>query len=125
VCRSKLDGKAPEGSDYANYFCTYAYLYHQVITADQAAQRDSPDTACYVYVLFTLSVWPAMPCRHCAADRLDVIWRCSHSSAQSSGLLWKRILNRAAAAVVSVDRTRATADTDLHTALAGWLVWLC
>ncbi|KAF6257552.1 protein arginine N-methyltransferase [Scenedesmus sp. NREL 46B-D3] len=29
VCRSRLDGKAPEGSDFANYFCTYAYLYHQ------------------------------------------------------------------------------------------------
>ncbi|WIA11620.1 hypothetical protein OEZ85_011724 [Tetradesmus obliquus] len=26
---SRLDGKAPEGSDFANYFCTYAYLYHQ------------------------------------------------------------------------------------------------
>ncbi len=27
---SELDGSAPEGTDYANYFCTYAYLYHQV-----------------------------------------------------------------------------------------------
>lgn len=26
---SELDGSAPEGTDYANYFCTYAYLYHQ------------------------------------------------------------------------------------------------
>lgn len=26
---SELDGKAPEQTDYANYFCTYAYLYHQ------------------------------------------------------------------------------------------------
>eukprot|EP00882_Tetradesmus_deserticola_P026662 GHRQ01029430.1.p1 GENE.GHRQ01029430.1~~GHRQ01029430.1.p1 ORF type:complete len:489 (+),score=148.86 GHRQ01029430.1:167-1633(+) len=26
---SRLDGKAPDGSDFANYFCTYAYLYHQ------------------------------------------------------------------------------------------------
>lgn len=24
------DGEAPEKTDYANYFCTYAYLYHQV-----------------------------------------------------------------------------------------------
>lgn len=24
------DGKAPEDTDYANYFCTYAFLYHQV-----------------------------------------------------------------------------------------------
>eukprot|EP00210_Caulerpa_lentillifera_P006839 g6538.t1 len=23
------DGDAPDGSDYANYFCTYAFLYHQ------------------------------------------------------------------------------------------------
>jgi hypothetical protein len=114
MCRSKLDGKAPEGSDYANYFCTYAYLYHQVITADQAAQHDSPDTACYVYVLFTLFVWPALPCRRCASNRLDVIWRCSHSSVQSSGVLWKRRLNHAAAAVESVDHTRATADAGVH-----------
>lgn len=27
---SKLDGDAPESTDFANYFCTYAYLYHQV-----------------------------------------------------------------------------------------------
>ncbi len=26
---SSLDGDAPEGTDFANYFCTYAYLYHQ------------------------------------------------------------------------------------------------
>ncbi|KAL3156498.1 hypothetical protein ABBQ38_000798 [Trebouxia sp. C0009 RCD-2024] len=26
---SDLDGSAPESTDYANYFCTYAYLYHQ------------------------------------------------------------------------------------------------
>lgn len=26
---SDLDGKAPESTDFANYFCTYAYLYHQ------------------------------------------------------------------------------------------------
>ncbi|GBF96659.1 arginine N-methyltransferase [Raphidocelis subcapitata] len=26
---SNLDGKAPESTDFANYFCTYAYLYHQ------------------------------------------------------------------------------------------------
>ena len=27
---SELDGAAPESTDYANYFCTYAFLYHQV-----------------------------------------------------------------------------------------------
>lgn len=27
---SRLDGQAPESTDFANYFCTYAYLYHQV-----------------------------------------------------------------------------------------------
>ena len=27
---SELDGSAPESTDFANYFCTYAYLYHQV-----------------------------------------------------------------------------------------------
>ena len=26
---SPLDGDAPESTDFANYFCTYAYLYHQ------------------------------------------------------------------------------------------------
>eukprot|EP01026_Neomeris_dumetosa_P044783 TRINITY_DN3792_c0_g2_i3.p1 TRINITY_DN3792_c0_g2~~TRINITY_DN3792_c0_g2_i3.p1 ORF type:complete len:468 (-),score=63.65 TRINITY_DN3792_c0_g2_i3:547-1950(-) len=26
---SSLDGQAPDTTDYANYFCTYAYLYHQ------------------------------------------------------------------------------------------------
>ena len=26
---SDLDGKAPAPSDWANYFCTYAFLYHQ------------------------------------------------------------------------------------------------
>ncbi|KAI3428836.1 hypothetical protein D9Q98_007653 [Chlorella vulgaris] len=26
---SNLDGDAPESTDFANYFCTYAYLYHQ------------------------------------------------------------------------------------------------
>lgn len=27
---STLDGKPPEEADFANYFCTYAFLYHQV-----------------------------------------------------------------------------------------------
>ena len=27
---SDLDGQEPESTDYANYFCTYSYLYHQV-----------------------------------------------------------------------------------------------
>ncbi|PRW56855.1 arginine N-methyltransferase [Chlorella sorokiniana] len=26
---SNLDGEAPDSTDFANYFCTYAYLYHQ------------------------------------------------------------------------------------------------
>lgn len=26
---SELDGDAPESTDFANYFCTYAYIYHQ------------------------------------------------------------------------------------------------
>lgn len=26
---SRLDGRAPDGKDFANYFCTYAYIYHQ------------------------------------------------------------------------------------------------
>jgi len=26
---SQLDGEAPESTDYANYFCTYSYIYHQ------------------------------------------------------------------------------------------------
>ncbi|PNH12877.1 putative protein arginine N-methyltransferase 4.2 [Tetrabaena socialis] len=26
---SDLDGEAPESTDFANYFCTYAYIYHQ------------------------------------------------------------------------------------------------
>jgi len=26
---SSLDGDAPESTDFANYFCTYGYLYHQ------------------------------------------------------------------------------------------------
>ncbi|KAG7672538.1 hypothetical protein Ndes2526B_g08945 [Nannochloris sp. 'desiccata'] len=26
---SNLDGEAPESTDFANYFCTYAYIYHQ------------------------------------------------------------------------------------------------
>ena len=27
---SDLDGRPPESTDFANYFCTYAYIYHQV-----------------------------------------------------------------------------------------------
>ena len=37
---SELDGSAPESTDYANYFCTYAYLYHQARSFVQA-QQDS------------------------------------------------------------------------------------
>jgi hypothetical protein len=31
---SRLDGRAPDGKDFANYFCTYAFLYHQVDALD-------------------------------------------------------------------------------------------
>ncbi len=27
---SVVDGQAPEATDFANYFCTYAFIYHQV-----------------------------------------------------------------------------------------------
>jgi hypothetical protein len=36
---SALDGQAPEGTDFANYFCTYAYLYHQVKAVQQQQQQ--------------------------------------------------------------------------------------
>lgn len=29
---SDLDGLDPESTDFANYFCTYGYIYHQVHT---------------------------------------------------------------------------------------------
>lgn len=31
---SELDGQAPESTDYANYFCTYSFIYHQVRTGN-------------------------------------------------------------------------------------------
>jgi hypothetical protein len=34
---SELDGSAPESTDYANYFCTYAYLYHQACAGSTLA----------------------------------------------------------------------------------------
>ena len=40
---SELDGSAPEGTDYANYFCTYAYLYHQVCTGSIASPLAFPN----------------------------------------------------------------------------------
>lgn len=27
---SDLDGSAPDSTDFANYFCAYGYIYHQV-----------------------------------------------------------------------------------------------
>lgn len=27
---SKLDGDAPDTTDFANYFCTYGFVFHQV-----------------------------------------------------------------------------------------------
>jgi hypothetical protein len=38
------DGQAPESTDFANYFCTYAYIYHQVI--DGAFDSGLPRRAC-------------------------------------------------------------------------------
>ncbi len=32
------DGQAPESADFANYFCTYAFIYHQVLTAAGSAE---------------------------------------------------------------------------------------
>jgi hypothetical protein len=61
VRRSRLDGKAPEGSDFANYFCTYAYLYHQVITAAKAAQHDSFST------VTSICYYVCHHCQHCLA----------------------------------------------------------
>ena len=40
---SELDGSAPEGTDYANYFCTYAYLYHQVCAGSIASPLAFPN----------------------------------------------------------------------------------
>jgi len=34
---SELDGEAPESTDFANYFCTYAFLYHQKVRAGTPA----------------------------------------------------------------------------------------
>ena len=44
---SDLDGSAPESTDYANYFCTYAYLYHQVCSFHRCT--------------LDLSVWVCIP----------------------------------------------------------------
>ena len=33
---STLDGKAPEATDFANYFCTYSYIYHVSLSASSA-----------------------------------------------------------------------------------------
>ena len=48
---SDLDGSAPESTDYANYFCTYAYLYHQVCSfhrrsLDCQCRSASPNPIC-------------------------------------------------------------------------------
>ena len=34
---SELDGSAPDPTDLANYFCTYAYIYHVRGIAQQTA----------------------------------------------------------------------------------------
>lgn len=32
---SDLDGSAPDSTDFANYFCAYAYIYHQARIQDR------------------------------------------------------------------------------------------
>lgn len=36
---SPLDGEAPKSDDFANYFCTYAFLYHQVSKCGREGAR--------------------------------------------------------------------------------------
>ncbi len=41
---SALDGSAPDPTDLANYFCTYAYIYHVrsvTLHASRRLQRDA------------------------------------------------------------------------------------
>jgi hypothetical protein len=40
--KTPADGQAPESTDYANYFCTYSYLYHQVRSRRPWPRRATP-----------------------------------------------------------------------------------
>jgi protein arginine N-methyltransferase 1 len=40
-CDAELDGKAPDATDNANYFCEYAYLYHQMDMLEDAHRTGS------------------------------------------------------------------------------------
>ena len=40
---SALDGSAPDPTDLANYFCTYAYIYHVRSAAQHASDRSQRD----------------------------------------------------------------------------------
>lgn len=54
---SNLDGRAPDGTDFANYFCTYAYLYHQVrlsFAYSTSKPRSQADLYRYVVTVLTL-----------------------------------------------------------------------
>ena len=48
---SQLDGKAPESADFANYFCTYGYLYHQVQNLSCAVLHLGPGIAACQYCI--------------------------------------------------------------------------
>ena len=41
---SDLDGSAPDSTDFANYFCAYAYIYHQARSKPQCAVFCAIDT---------------------------------------------------------------------------------
>ena len=58
---SELDGSAPEGTDYANYFCTYAYLYHQVCAGSIASPLAFPN---HVLISQQLLMCVGLP-KHC------------------------------------------------------------
>eukprot|EP00427_Karlodinium_veneficum_P022194 CAMPEP_0169111994 /NCGR_PEP_ID=MMETSP1015-20121227/27387_1 /TAXON_ID=342587 /ORGANISM="Karlodinium micrum, Strain CCMP2283" /LENGTH=398 /DNA_ID=CAMNT_0009173979 /DNA_START=95 /DNA_END=1291 /DNA_ORIENTATION=+ len=40
-CDTELDGKPPEAADNANYFCEYAYLYHQMDMLEDSVRTSS------------------------------------------------------------------------------------
>merc|ERR1712070_420541 len=44
-CDEELDGKAPDATDNANYFCEYAYLYHQMDMLEDSHRTGSYYTA--------------------------------------------------------------------------------
>lgn len=50
---SDLDGSAPDSTDFANYFCAYAYIYHQARSQPQCAVSCDENT---VFVLCSSSL---------------------------------------------------------------------